>query len=436
MLAPRYTSLAQWLTWQETLHPQAIDLGLERIQTVAKLLALDKPSYIVITVGGTNGKGSCTAFLDAILRASGYSVGAYTSPHLLCYNERIRINGIAVDDDTLCQAFARIDAARDDLSLTYFEFATLAALDIFRARNVEVAVLEVGLGGRLDAVNLLDTDVAVITSIGIDHSEWLGPDRESIGYEKAGIFRRDRPAICADPMPPTSLVTQAYSLGARLYRVNSDYGFYRNTTHWNWWYGNTRLQPLPLPTLTGDHQLANAAAALMALTTLQTRLPVYPEAVYRGLTATYLPGRFQIIPGPVEWILDVTHNAHGATALAHTLATRPCSGVTRVVLGMLKDKDTASVAHLLDSAVHCWYTATLQGSRGQSGKQLATILKTAAVKGEITPFSSVADACCAARQEATRGDRILICGSFSTVAEAMIFIGCDGDTSYSQHCEG
>jgi dihydrofolate synthase/folylpolyglutamate synthase len=430
MLVPRFASLAQWLRWQETLHPQAIDLGLERVRTVAQRLALDKPPFTVITVGGTNGKGSCTAFLDAILRASGYAVGAYTSPHLLRYNERIRVNGITIEDDRLCQAFARVDAARNDISLTYFEFGTLAALDIFCSQHIEVAVLEVGLGGRLDAVNLLDADAAVVTSVDIDHSEWLGPDRESIGYEKAGIFRRNRAAICADPMPPTSLLSQARTLGARLYQVNSDYGFRRNTENWSWWYGNNRLQPLPLPSLSGDHQLGNAAAALMALTVLQTSLPVDAAAVCQGLTKAYLPGRFQIIPGPVEWILDVAHNAHGANALAHTLAARPCGGITRAVLGMLEDKDTANVARMLDSAVHCWYTATLQGARGQSGKQLATTLKTVAVKGVITPFSSVTDACRAARQEAAAGDRILICGSFHTVAKAMLYIGCDGDQSY------
>ena len=237
----RFTTLDDWLRWQETLHPKAIELGLDRVRTVLHRLQPEALPFAVITVGGTNGKGSCLAFLDAILRAAGYRVGAYASPHLLRYNERIRVDGVEADDETLCRTFARIDAARGDISLTYFEFGTLAALERFREAGVEVAVLEVGLGGRLDAVNVVDADAALVTSIALDHTDWLGPDRDSIGYEKAGIYRPGRPAICADPDPPPRLLEHARAIGARLLRIGPDYGFARADPTWRWWSGAARL---------------------------------------------------------------------------------------------------------------------------------------------------------------------------------------------------
>jgi dihydrofolate synthase/folylpolyglutamate synthase len=319
----RFATLDDWLGWQETLHPKAIDLRLERVRTVLQRLQPEPPAYTVITVGGTNGKGSCVAMLDSILRAAGYPVGAYSSPHLLRYNERIRINGVEADDAAICRAFARIDAVRSEISLTYFEFGTLAALELFREAGVDVAVLEVGLGGRLDAVNVLDADAALVVSIGIDHVDWLGADRDSIGYEKAGIYRAGRPAICADPDPPLRLVEYAASIHARLLCVNRDYQFARTDATWRWQSGDWRFDALPLPALAGNHQLGNAAAALMTLISLQDRLPVSPEAIPTGLINAKLPGRFQIIPGPVEWILDVAHNPHAAAALADQLRGRP-----------------------------------------------------------------------------------------------------------------
>lgn len=419
MSASRFATLEQWLAWQEGLHPKAIDLGLERVREVAGRLDLDRPPYTVITVGGTNGKGSCVAFLEAMLRAAGYRVGAYTSPHLLRYNERIRVDGRDIDDTALCRAFARVDAARGAISLTYFEFGTLAALDIFQSRGIEAAVLEVGLGGRLDAVNILDADAALVTAIGIDHVEWLGPDRDSIGYEKAGIYRGGRPAVCADPEPPRRLLEQAHAVGAQLYRVNIDYAYRPEESGWSWWHGRQRLEALPWPALVGDHQLGNAAAALMVLAALSRRLPVAPGALRRGLMEARLAGRFQVIPGPVEWILDVTHNPHGAGALARALAARPCAGRTAAVLGMLRDKDAAAVAQVLDGGIDHWYTATLPGPRGQTGEQLAALLRPVVRRGVIAAFPGVLDACRAAAEAAVAGDRILVFGSFGTVAELL-----------------
>jgi len=417
-MSARFSSLGQWLAWQETLHPKAIELGLERIRNVAARLNLLQPDYRVITVGGTNGKGSCVAFLGAILRAAGYRVGAYTSPHLLRYNERIRINGREVDDAALCHAFARIDAVRGDISLTYFEFGTLAALDIFRGTGVDVAVLEVGLGGRLDAVNILDADAALIASIDLDHMEWLGSDRDSIGFEKAGIYRAGRPAICADLAPPARLTAHARSLGALFFQAGRDYSFHCEATHWHWQHGAVVWDELPLPKLFGRHQIANAAAVLMTLITLSNQLPTTLEAIYKGLEQARSPGRFQIIPGPVEWILDVAHNAHAADALAQGLRDRSCSGRTWVVLGMLADKDAATVVRPLNDLVDSWLAATLEGQRGQTGAQLADTLKQSGITAPVIPFTGVSDACLAAARQAIPGDRIVVCGSFYTVAQA------------------
>lgn len=416
--AARFETLAQWLTWQETLHPQAIDLGLERLREVLQRLGWSQPSAVVITVGGTNGKGSSVAFLEACLQAGGYQVGSYTSPHLLRYNERIRINGVQAADEAICRAFAHIDVARGDISLTYFEFGTLAALEIFREAQVDVMVLEVGLGGRLDAVNVLDADAALITSIDIDHVEWLGPDRESIGREKAGIYRSGRPAICADPAPPSSLLEHARQINASLYRYGQDYGFERQADTWTWWHRQNRLESLPLPALMGTHQLENAAGALMTLTTVAERLPLTPQTIHVGLRQARIEGRFQVIPGPVEWVFDVTHNPHGAAILARCLRERSCSGRTRAVLGMLTDKDMAGVAQALAGLVDHWYAASLQGPRGCAAEQLAAALKRTGIGEAVSVFSCVDDACRAAAQEAVTGDRIVVFGSFYTVAAA------------------
>ena len=414
----RFTTLDDWLRWQETLHPKAIELGLERVRTVLRRLQPKDPPFTVITVGGTNGKGSCVAFLDAILRAAGYRVGAYTSPHLLRYNERIRVDGVEVDDAALCQTFARIDAARGDISLTYFEFGTLAALEQFRSAGVEVAVLEVGLGGRLDAVNVVDADAALVTSIALDHTDWLGPDRASIGYEKAGIYRPGRPAICADPDPPPRLLEHACAIGAHLLRVGADYDFVRTGATWRWQSGKTQFEALPLPALAGEHQLSNAAAALMALTSLADRLPVDAAAIRAGLAQAWLPGRFQVIAGPVEWILDVAHNPAAAAVLAEHLKNRTCAGRTWAILGLLADKDADGVIQVLASVVDQWRPVTLTGARGRTSADLAARLCSAGIQAVI-PHDDMARAWQAVRAEAESGDRIVVLGSFHVVAPVL-----------------
>ena len=417
--SPRFATLQEWLAWQQGLHPKAVDLGLERLTSVMQRMGLAQPEYTVITVGGTNGKGSCVAMLESILRAGHYHVGAYTSPHLLRYNERIRINGLEISDAELCRAFARIDAARADISLTFFEFGTLAAFDIFSRAEIDVAVLEVGLGGRLDAVNALDADAALITTIDIDHVDWLGPDRASIGYEKAGIYRAGKPAICADPQPPSTLLEHAHRIGAKLYLYNKDYGFKQHNGFWTWWSDTISFNALPVLQLTGRHQYANAASVLMGLVALTERLPLNTTAVQTGLSQAHIPARFQIISGPVEWILDVAHNPQGVAILGRCLTARSCSGKTRAVVGILSDKNAAAIAQNLKDNVDQWYAVTLKGARGRTAEQLADELRTAGCHGPIACFESVADACYAAAQDAEQGDRIVVFGSFYTVAAAL-----------------
>lgn len=414
---PRFTRLDDWLAWQETLHPRAIDLGLERVREVWRRLHPEALPSVVITVGGTNGKGSCVAFLEAILCAAGYTVGAYTSPHLLRYNERIRLNGQAIDDDALCQAFARIDAARADLSLTYFEFGALAALDLFRQAELAVMVLEVGLGGRLDAVNAVDADAALIASIDLDHMEWLGPDRDAIGYEKAGIYRPDRPAICADPHPPAGLIDQAQTVGARLQLAGRDYHFMRTDLGWRWWNSTLQFDALPLPVLAGDHQLGNAAAVLATLVSLADCLPVSIDAIRAGLTKARIAGRFEVFPGTVEWIMDVAHNPHAARALAANLKDRPCAGQTLAVVGLLADKDAAGVIAALTEVVDHWYTVTLDGPRGRTATDLAMMLQAMGIRA--TPCADPLAACQSVKAAAKSGDRIVAFGSFHLVAPVL-----------------
>ncbi|MCC6133898.1 MAG: bifunctional tetrahydrofolate synthase/dihydrofolate synthase [Candidatus Contendobacter sp.] len=413
----RFATLKDWLDWQETLHPKAIDLGLDRVRAVLQRLQPEPLPFLVITVGGTNGKGSCVAMLEAILSASGYQVGAYTSPHLLRYNERIRINGQEVEDEALCQTFARIDQVRGDQSLTYFEFSALAALELFHEARIEVAVLEVGLGGRLDAVNVLDADAALVVSIGLDHIDWLGPDRDSISYEKAGIYRPNRPAICADPDPPHQLVEFAENIGAKFQRVGRDYTFTRTRSSWRWESAQVYFDGLPPPTLPGAHQIGNAAAVLATLISLRARLPVSADAIHVGLAQVQLPGRFQIIPGPVEWILDVAHNPPAAEILAANLRARRCAGRTLAVVGILADKDVGGVIQALASVIDEWYAAALAGPRGRSDVELKDLLITNGCPAKAA--GDVLNACRIAHQAAQPGDRIVILGSFHTVAPAL-----------------
>lgn len=414
----RFDSLDAWLAWQETLHPSAIELGLERPGRVLQAMGLQSPGHAVITVAGTNGKGSSVAMLESILTTAGYRVGCYTSPHLLRYNERIRIDGKMVSDKQLCESFERIDQARGDISLTYFEFGTLAAFDIFQQAALDVAVLEVGLGGRLDAVNLLGADVALITAIDIDHSDWLGNDRESIGREKAGIMRKERVAVCSDPDCPASIVGYAAEIGARLHRLGVDFTFEKSAARWSWSGGGRTWTALPLPALRGQFQLQNAAGVLMALTALDERLPVTAEQVAEGLARARLSGRFQVIDGTVAQILDVAHNPQAARELAANLQAMPCSGVTHAVVAMLADKDIEAVINAMEHAVDHWYVASLDVPRGAPGERLGQALHDAGVSRHYR-FDTVRQAHEQALQAAQPGDRIVIFGSFHTVAEAM-----------------
>ncbi len=415
----RFERLTDWLRWQESLHPRAIDLDLARLGQVMDRLDLGRPAPWVISVGGTNGKGSCSIMLEAILRAAGQRVGTYLSPHLLRYNERIRIDGVMIDDAALCQAFARIDAARGDISLTYFEFGTLAALLLFAEAGLDAAVLEVGLGGRLDAVNAVDADLALITSIQMDHMEWLGSTRDAIGREKAGIARPGRPVVCADPQPPSGFL-QAVA-DSVLYRSGIDYHWRQESaTSWHWHDGQREFNELPLPALPGSFQLGNAAAVIQALCLLQDQggLSITREAIGHGLRRAQLPGRFQRLPGPVECIVDVAHNPAAAQSLLENLAQQP-AGRRYTVLGMLADKDVEAFAAILDTQTDYWLLGGLGGDRGLDAQTLAGRLASVVPAAKMRICSTVAEAFQQARAMAVPGDRILVTGSFHTVAEVL-----------------
>jgi dihydrofolate synthase/folylpolyglutamate synthase len=356
--------------------------------------------------------------LESILRAAGYREGTYLSPHLLHYNERVRLDGAPVADATLMAAFQRIDEARKT-TLTYFEFGTLAAAVTFQQAGVEVAVLEVGMGGRLDAVNIFDADVALVTTVDIDHVQWLGLEREAIGWEKAGIFRPGRPAVCGDPNPPLSLQAHARALATPLACLHQDYAYEITQDTWRWYTPSLSLQDLPRPGLAGVFQYQNAAAVLMVLQLLPQRLQVPPPALQRGLREATLAGRFQVLPGPVERILDVAHNVQAATALADLLSSRPCPGRTLAVLGMLADKDIEGVVQAMRKVVDSWYLGSLQEARGASAEQLAAALERIASGTAAGVFPNIRSAYGAACSRALAGDRVVVFGSFHTVGEVL-----------------
>jgi dihydrofolate synthase/folylpolyglutamate synthase len=422
-------TLAGWLTYLESLHPKSIALGLERVAQIRNRLKLD-PEYPVIVVGGTNGKGSVCAMLESILHAAGYRVGCYTSPHLLHYNERVRINKQQTSDADLCASFERIEQVRraapsgeSEIPLTYFEFGTLAAMQCFIEHKVDVAVLEVGLGGRLDAVNAFDNDCAVITSVDIDHSDYLGNSREEIAFEKAGIFRSERVAICADSDVPRAIFTQAQQLGAELWCIGSEFGC---TPHQGQWDYRSRLSArsaLPYPALRGAFQLHNASASLAALDALKDRLPVSMEAVRRGLVEVKLAGRFQIVPGKPALILDVAHNPHAARSLAQNLSSLPSCPHTYAVFAMFRDKDIAGVVAALDTHIDTWLVTGIDSERSATVSEIVQVLEQSRIRGEIRDFSNIAEALRYAYNAAGENDRILALGSFYTVAEAMVATG-------------
>lgn len=420
---PRFKRLESWLKWQEGLHFTAIELGLERCRQVAANMGLLRPAHTVISVAGTNGKGSSVVLLDQILRAAGYKTGRYTSPHLLRYSERICVNGREAGAAELCESFDRIDRARAGISLTYFEFGTLAALNLFRAYQVEIALLEVGLGGRLDAVNVLDADAALITSIDLDHQQWLGDNRESIAREKAGILRNRAPAVCSDPNPPRAIVDCAGALGAPLSLPGRDYFYALNGDHWDWRSGTTELTGLPRPLRYCDFQVQNAAGALMLLEKIRHAHPVDRQAVHEGINRFRLNGRMQIIPGEVQKVLDVAHNPQSVRALVDNLRLIPCVGKTHILIGMLKDKDHRAVFELLNAVADSWNIVSLAEERGMPALALAAELDALGVSQNIRSYPAVKPALERLNRTARPGDRIVITGSFITVGEALRHFG-------------
>ncbi len=414
-------TLFDWLAWIETLHPRTIDLGLERVHAVLDRMGLRKPGFAAISVSGTNGKGSTVAMAETILRQAGYKVGAYTSPHLVRYNERVRIEGRIVSDAELCTAFEHIESVRGDIPLTYFEFGTLAAFDIFHSVKIDIAVFEVGMGGRLDAVNAIDADVAIISSVDIDHTSWLGTTREAIGREKAGIFRQGRPAICSDPQPPAIVADEAHRVGATLLQVNRDFSIERHAGGWTWRSGKHLRSGLPHPALRGDYQLFNAAGVLMALETLGGLFPVSQAHIRAGLLSAVIPGRFHVLPGLPLRVFDVAHNPQAARSLAATLKQQQTLGRTLAVLGILRDKDVAGVISALSPIVDRWYAATLDIPRGASAAELIEILSAAGVSA-VQGFDDVHQAYEAAIRDATEADRIVVFGSFHTVGDILAAI--------------
>ncbi len=413
---PRYTCLRDWLHWQESLHGQEIDLGLARIRQVYQRMRIGWQQTRFITVGGTNGKGSCIAFLNEIYQGAGYRVGRFTSPHFLRYNERIQIDSRPVDDASLCAAFAAIDAARGDISLTYFEFSTLAALWLFARERVAVALLEVGLGGRLDASNLLAADCAIVTSIGIDHRDWLGDSREQIGYEKAGIYRSGKPAICGDEAIPASVKQHASEIGALWYGRGEQFEVQRGETDWALHYAGQCIDELPWPQMRAPVQLNNAACAVLAVQLLAEDLPVEKTALQQGIRMAQLPGRMQRWQYAPEVILDVAHNEDAAKAVVQALQGQPL----HLLLGMLRDKEVqATVAALAALTPLCWHLAAPDSPRALDADSLQTQVLQLQPAAQTRVYADVRQAYRAARAAAGSAGRVLVVGSFFTVAEVM-----------------
>ncbi len=413
-----FDTLKGWLDWQETLHPKSIDLGLERVAQVRQRLTPGNKQPITITVAGTNGKGSSIAFLDAIYRAQGLRVGAYTSPHITQYNERIKINGIPVSDDLICTAFTRIEAVRENISLSYFEFSTLAALDIFARADLDIQLLEVGLGGRLDAVNIIDPDATLVTSISLDHTAWLGKTREAIGFEKAGIFRPHITAIISDPQPPQSLIEQAHKIHAPIARIGHEFGYQQQTSNWSWHSTEQQLNALPLPQLKGTHQYRNAAAVLMAIQTLQNKIPVSIQAIKQGLQTAYLPGRFQVIQTEPTVLLDVSHNAQAAQALADYLQAAFPTKPVHAVFTLMNDKDKQGVIMPMQAIVKHWYISPLHNPRASQKEDLAEAFRQCNIPQVSFHFNDFISTFQAAKTNAQNDNGlVLVFGSFFLVSE-------------------
>jgi dihydrofolate synthase/folylpolyglutamate synthase len=412
-------SLDSWLAHCERLHPHTIDMGLERVQEVIKRLGLHFEAC-VITVAGTNGKGSTCAMLEACLLQAGYRTGVYTSPHLVHFQERCRIHGESVQPDDLLPHFAKVEAARclgSEISLTYFEFTTLVILSLMAEANLDVAILEVGLGGRLDAVNVIDADCAVITSMDLDHTDLLGPDRESIGLEKAGIMRAGKPVIVSDPVPPDSVLAHATSIGADLWQFGKDFNFTGDKQQWAWAGRGRRYSGLAYPALRGANQLLNASGVLAALEAVRTRLPVIAQAIRNGLAMVELPGRFQIIPGQPTLVLDVAHNPHAVAALSENLDAMGFYPTTHGVFGAMGDKDVSAIMARVGVLVDRWYFCDLPTARAASAQDLQKQWQLTNSRKNVTSntYADPQAALEAAVAAADPADRIVVFGSFFTV---------------------
>lgn len=412
----RFDSLDAWLTWQQSLHFSEIDMGLERMQRLASRLDLFTHAFPIISVAGTNGKGSSVSMLDAIYQAAGYKTGAYTSPYLYRYNERITISGKPLEDAEIIQVFEQIEDAREDTTLTYFEFSTLAALLLFKHKQVDVALLEVGMGGRLDAVNTWDADVALITSIGIDHVKWLGDNREQIGHEKAGIMRANHVAICGDPNPPASIQKHASAIGAQLQQTGEDFSWKKQADSWQWSNQRQCLKGLPAPNLRGSYQYQNAANVLAVVDAMSAQLPVSEAAIHGGLTAVSLQGRLQVIQHAPQIILDVAHNAHAATELAKWLNDEPCTGKTIAFFSMLSDKDIHDVLQHLHNLIDEWVLFPLSDARGFTRDELTSVFTQHAGLKNWVVHDSIQTAWHDCQGKMQDNDRVIVFGSFSVLA--------------------
>jgi dihydrofolate synthase / folylpolyglutamate synthase len=407
----------EWLSKIEKLHPDGIRLGLERIATIANRLEVTSFDCPVVVVAGTNGKGSCVKFLESILYSAGYQVGAYSSPHLLAFNERIRIGNQNISDKDLLKAFEVVEQARQGMPLTFFEFTTLAALWLFKEADLDALLLEVGLGGRLDAVNIVDSDIAIITTIHYDHMEWLGDTRDAIALEKAGIFREEGYAICGDLEPPRTLLEYAKKLRCQFFTAQKDFSFKVNSQNWSWHSKETQFLNLPLPTL----PIQNAAASLMSIIKLREHLDISDYAVANGIKTAKLPGRFQVLDSPYPCILDVAHNPASAQMLAQQLDNRESGHKLVAVVGMLADKDIANTLKPLIPRIDRWYFGNLKTPRGAKAMQMVHKLQEFADLNYDT-YDCVSTAFLAAANHLNPGDKILVFGSFYTVAEVLYIL--------------
>ncbi|MDH5230009.1 MAG: bifunctional tetrahydrofolate synthase/dihydrofolate synthase [Gammaproteobacteria bacterium] len=419
----RFKRVEQWLAWQETLHPKNIELGLDRVRPVYQQLLPRGLSASIISVAGTNGKGSVVAMLEAILLDAGYKVGSYTSPHLLHYNERIRVNGEMINDAELCACFEQVDQARGETTLTYFEFGSLAAFNYFSKQPLDIILLEVGLGGRLDVVNIIDPDVAVITSIDLDHQEWLGDTRESVAMEKMGIARTGKPLVLGDLNPPSNALTIAKDKQVELYLIKKDFHYAIMNQQWSWWNGLQKYYALPFPAMRGNHQFQNASTVLQALSCIGAKHPISANNIRVGLQQTQLPGRWQRINKDREYFLDVAHNPAATRELAKNLKLNTHFGKTIAIIAVLQEKDLAAMVEPLKKEVTEWFVVQLQCPRARDAQETSRAIQSI-LRLEVKPrcFNDMKTAIDTTRHHSQITDRIVIFGSFYTVAAALAIL--------------